>query len=206
MSPWRLYPKDVLLQKWKRRISIQTAEQYKITEYNIPGWPRQNTPSMHHKKGRKLVDMVFYIQGIFDSTNEWPIMHLKMRTQLGYFCIFRLFFCLFWSKRASFGPFSDRIYWPAFVRNTYFNEEFDYWKVANSCELTDMAIALFVGKFDKPAVSTGGGGGGSAKRSSAARQGQWRPAMTPCVNRNHECTENGKENAQKTVTTVHKNQ
>ena len=26
------------------------------------------------------------------------------------------------------------------------------------------------------------------------------------VNRNHECTENGKENAQKTVTTVHKNQ
>ena len=28
----------------------------------------------------------------------------------------------------------------------------------------------------------------------------------PRVNRNHECTENGKENAQKTVTTVQKNQ
>ena len=32
------------------------------------------------------------------------------------------------------------------------------------------------------------------------------PAHCPvAVNRNHECTENGKENAQKTVTTVHRN-
>ncbi len=70
--------------------------QYKITEYNIPCRSRQNTLSMPCKKGRKLVDIVSFIQGIFDSTNEWPMMLRKMRTQLGYFfAFFRLFFCLF---------------------------------------------------------------------------------------------------------------
>ena len=34
-------------------------------------------------------------------------------------------------------------------------------KVANSSELTDIAVALFVGMLDTPAVSAGGGGGGS---------------------------------------------
>lgn len=34
----------------------------------------------------------------------------------------------------------------------------------------------------------------------------YQPKEEEGVNRNHECTENGKENAQKTVTTVHKNQ
>ena len=37
-------------------------------------------------------------------------------------------------------------------------EEFDYREVANSSELTDIAIALFVGMLDTPAISAGGGG------------------------------------------------
>lgn len=43
----------------------------------------------------------------------------------------------------------------------YFNEEFDYREVANSRELTNMAVALFVGMIDTPAVSTGGDSGGA---------------------------------------------
>ncbi|WP_295989870.1 relaxase [uncultured Alistipes sp.] len=42
-----------------------------------------------------------------------------------------------------------------------FNDEFDYRFVANCHELTDMAVAIFVGLFDTPNVATGGGGGGS---------------------------------------------
>ena len=42
-----------------------------------------------------------------------------------------------------------------------FNDEFDYRFVANSQELTDMAVAIFVGILETPNVSTGGGGGGS---------------------------------------------
>lgn len=42
-----------------------------------------------------------------------------------------------------------------------FNEEFDYRYIANSRELTDMAIAIFVGLLETPNVATGGGGGGS---------------------------------------------
>lgn len=41
-----------------------------------------------------------------------------------------------------------------------FNDEFDYRIVANSQELTDMAVAIFVGLFETPNVATGGGGGG----------------------------------------------
>ena len=40
-----------------------------------------------------------------------------------------------------------------------FNDEFDYRIVANSQELTDMAVAIFVG-LETPNVATGGGGGG----------------------------------------------
>ena len=54
----------------------------------------------------------------------------------------------------------QRFYIPERVLD-YFNEEFDYREVANSSELTDVAVALFVGMLDTPAVSTGGGGGGS---------------------------------------------
>lgn len=54
----------------------------------------------------------------------------------------------------------QRLYIPERVLDL-FNEEFDYREVANSRELTDMAVALFVGMLDTPAVSTGGGGGGS---------------------------------------------
>lgn len=43
----------------------------------------------------------------------------------------------------------------------YFNDEFDYREVANSSERTNIAIALFVGMLETPAVSAGDGGGGS---------------------------------------------
>lgn len=42
-----------------------------------------------------------------------------------------------------------------------FNDEFDYRHTANSRELTDMAVAIFVGLIETPNVVTGGGGGGS---------------------------------------------
>lgn len=54
----------------------------------------------------------------------------------------------------------QRFYIPERVLDC-FNEEFDYREVANSRELTDMAVALFVGMLDAPAVSAGSGGGGS---------------------------------------------
>lgn len=42
-----------------------------------------------------------------------------------------------------------------------FNDEFDYRFVSNCQELTDMAVAFFVGLLETPNVATGGGGGGS---------------------------------------------
>ena len=42
-----------------------------------------------------------------------------------------------------------------------FNDEFDYRFVSNCQELTDMAVAIFVGLLETPNVATGGGGGGS---------------------------------------------
>ncbi len=42
-----------------------------------------------------------------------------------------------------------------------FNNEFDYRFVSNCQELTDMAVAVFVGLLETPNVATGGGGGGS---------------------------------------------
>lgn len=41
-----------------------------------------------------------------------------------------------------------------------FNDEFDYRHTANSQELTDVAVAIFVGLLETPNVATGGGGGG----------------------------------------------
>lgn len=43
-----------------------------------------------------------------------------------------------------------------------FNDEFDYRETANWKELTDMAVALFVGLTALDIVSTGSGGGGSS--------------------------------------------
>lgn len=40
-----------------------------------------------------------------------------------------------------------------------FGDEFDYRDTANHKELTDMAVALFVGLMDTPVVPSGGGGG-----------------------------------------------
>ena len=42
-----------------------------------------------------------------------------------------------------------------------FNEEFDYRDTENSQELTDMAVAIFVGLLETPNVTTGSGSGGS---------------------------------------------
>lgn len=42
-----------------------------------------------------------------------------------------------------------------------FDEEFDYRETANSRELTDRAVALFVGMMSAQAAPSGGGGGGS---------------------------------------------
>lgn len=42
-----------------------------------------------------------------------------------------------------------------------FNDEFDYRHTANSRELTDMAVAIFVGLLETPNVATGSGGGGT---------------------------------------------
>ena len=53
-----------------------------------------------------------------------------------------------------------RFYIPSQVLD-YFNDEFDYRDTANCPELTDMAVALFVGLLEAPPVATGGGGGGS---------------------------------------------
>lgn len=39
-----------------------------------------------------------------------------------------------------------------------FNDEFDYRHTANSQELTDVAVAIFVGLLETPNVATGGGG------------------------------------------------
>ena len=61
---------------------------------------------------------------------------------------------------SSHGGREQRFYIPERVLD-YFNEEFDYREVANSSELTDIAVAIFVGMLDTPAVSAGGGGGGS---------------------------------------------
>ncbi len=40
-----------------------------------------------------------------------------------------------------------------------FDDEFDYRETANHKELTDYAVALFVGMISVPAVPSGGGGG-----------------------------------------------
>lgn len=53
--------------------------------------------------------------------------------------------------------------------------------------------------YGREEIYAGGYPGARAGRGICVRQ-------QSDVNRNHECTENGKENAQKTVTTVHKNQ
>ncbi len=49
-----------------------------------------------------------------------------------------------------------------------FDDEFDYREIANWQELTDMAVALFVGLTTLDTVSTGSGGGGSSN------DGNWR--------------------------------
>ena len=52
--------------------------------------------------------------------------------------------------------------------STIFNDEFDYRFVSNSQELTDMAVAIFVGLLEVPNAPTGGGGG-SQKRIAMER-------------------------------------
>lgn len=71
-----------------------------------------------------------------------------------------------------------------------FNDEFDYREVANYEELTNFAVAIFVGLTALDTVSTGGGGGGGnndgwrdrkdedeIERASAMRPAQLRPNL-----------------------------
>ena len=55
-----------------------------------------------------------------------------------------------------------RFYIPGKVLD-YFNDEFDYRFVSNCQELTDMAVAVFVGLLETPNVATGGGGGSQSE-------------------------------------------
>lgn len=43
-----------------------------------------------------------------------------------------------------------------------FNDEFDYREVANCQELTNFAVALFIGMASGPATAPSGGNGGSS--------------------------------------------
>ena len=68
--------------------------------------------------------------------------------------------------RSDTGPYTlnhegkeHRLYIPEKVLDC-FNNEFDYRFVSNYQELTDMAVAIFVGLLETPNVATGGGGGG----------------------------------------------
>lgn len=53
-----------------------------------------------------------------------------------------------------------RFYIPDHVMQL-FDDEFDYRETVNHKELTDYAVALFVGLMSVPAVPSGGGGGAS---------------------------------------------
>lgn len=53
-----------------------------------------------------------------------------------------------------------KLYIPGKVLDS-FNDEFDYRLIANCQELTDMAVAIFVGLLETPNAATGGGGGNS---------------------------------------------
>ena len=46
-----------------------------------------------------------------------------------------------------------------------FDDEFDYRETANHKELTDYAVALFVGMMNVPSAPSGGGGGTSSDLS-----------------------------------------
>ena len=55
-----------------------------------------------------------------------------------------------------------RFYIPEKVLN-HFNDEFDYRFISNSQELTDMAVAIFVGLLEVPNAPTGGSGGSQSE-------------------------------------------
>ena len=57
-----------------------------------------------------------------------------------------------------------RLYIPEEADNV-FEDEFDYREIANHKELTDMAVALFVGLMDTPFVPSSGGGGSNEESS-----------------------------------------
>lgn len=70
-----------------------------------------------------------------------------------------------------------------------FNDEFDYRETSNWSELTDMAVALFVGLTALDTVSTGGSGGGGSSndndwRDKKTRTRWYAPAGAP-VQRRH---------------------
>lgn len=83
-----------------------------------------------------------------------------------------------------------------------FNDEFDYRETANSRELTDMAVALFIGMTGVPAVPASGGGGGGSSDLPWKTVGRGRTGMgTPlCPRSGKDCREEN-EVGTKNVTT-----
>lgn len=61
-----------------------------------------------------------------------------------------------------------RYYIPEMVMDL-FNDEFDYRETANWQELTNLAVALFIGMAGGPATTPSGGGGGSSTDNNWGR-------------------------------------
>lgn len=51
----------------------------------------------------------------------------------------------------------------------FFKDEFDYRETANCQELTNLAVALFIGMAGNPATASSGGGGGSSADNNWGR-------------------------------------
>ena len=62
----------------------------------------------------------------------------------------------------------QRLYIPEKVME-FFDNEFDYRETANFEELTNLAVALFIGMAGGPASAPSGGGGGSSADSNLGR-------------------------------------
>ena len=61
-----------------------------------------------------------------------------------------------------------RFYIPEKVME-FFDNEFDYRETANWQELTNLAVALFIGMAGGPASAPSGGGGGSSSNNNWGR-------------------------------------
>ncbi len=62
----------------------------------------------------------------------------------------------------------QRYYIPEKVME-FFDDEFDYRETSNCRELTNLAVALFIGMAGGPATASSGGGGGSSADNNRGR-------------------------------------